>query len=211
MGYKTPTVKRNKAKIICPTFESSQFPYHSLGFKLGDPFALTYKYYASKHLSFVLDFGKPSTGLYNRYFRQKFEQSINETLDTISGNGVVTYSFHRATMDLVADAKLIYAIDASQISPGLQLYFGVGWEFKRTELKYEYFYNADPVAGEFNNEFQSVNQLRSTMGPELVFGLEYFTSKMPFAAFMEMEYFTDLQADHGWSRLQGGVGIRYVF
>jgi hypothetical protein len=28
---------------------------------------------------------------------------------------------------------------------------------------------------------------------------------------MEVEFFTDVQADPGWRRFEGGVGLRYVF
>ena len=42
-------------------------------------------------------------------------------------------------------------------------------------------------------------------------GIEYAYFNIPISAFMELEYFTDIQADPGWSRFEGGVGLRYVF
>jgi hypothetical protein len=34
---------------------------------------------------------------------------------------------------------------------------------------------------------------------------------MPISAFMEMELYTDIKIDPGWEKVQGGVGLRYVF
>jgi hypothetical protein len=71
-GYRVHQVSRSKAKIMCPIFENSQYPYQGIGVKLGDPFALTYKYYPSKHWAFALDGGKAASGLYNKYYRGLF-------------------------------------------------------------------------------------------------------------------------------------------
>jgi hypothetical protein len=49
------------------------------------------------------------------------------------------------------------------------------------------------------------------MGPQVAVGIEYSYFSIPISAFMELEYFTDIQADPGWTRLEGGVGLRYVF
>jgi hypothetical protein len=210
-GFKSPKINRKKAQTICPVFETSQFPYHALGFKLGDPFALTYKYYPTKKIAFVADVGKPSSGLYNRYYREKFTEQNNAFADTLTGNARVTYSFHRVTFDWVGELKLLYSFDVRQIFPGLQAYIGAGWEWKRSKVRYEYFYNEDPMLGDLNNEFRSVSLRRSTMGPQGVCGIEYANFNLPFSAFMEIEYFIDIQSDPGWRRVEGGVGIRYVF
>ncbi len=42
--YSVPKVSHNKARIVCPIFEESQYPYQGIGFKVGDPFALTYNF-----------------------------------------------------------------------------------------------------------------------------------------------------------------------
>jgi hypothetical protein len=211
LGYKTPKVKRKKAQTICPVFETSQFPYHALGFKLGDPFALTYKYYPNKKIAFVADLGKPSSGLYNRYYIEKFIEGQNASDDTLSGNAMVTYTFHRVTFDLIGELKLLYNFDVRQIFPGLQAYVGAGWQWRRSNIKYEYFYNENPQLGDLNNDFRSITLGRSTMGPQGVFGIEYANFQLPFSAFMEIEYFIDLQSDPGWRRVEGGVGIRSIF
>jgi hypothetical protein len=212
LGFKTPKVRRSKAKLICPIFENSQYPYHGLGLKLGDPFALTYKYYPNKRFSIAVDFGKASSGLYNRYFREKFQGYTQEGEDTLSDNSSLAYSFHHVKSDLIGELKLLYHFEADKISPGLQVYVGGGWQWKSTRLKYDYFYNRRaPGGGELINEFRTFDRQRVTMGPQVVVGIEYAYFQLPISAFMEVEYFTDIQLDPGWQRFEGGVGLRYVF
>jgi hypothetical protein len=210
-NYKAPRVRGQKAKIICPVFETSRFPYHGLGLKLGDPFGITYKYYASKRISIALDVGKASSGLYNRYFREKFPSYAHDA-DTLAENSSLTYSSHNVRLDLIAGAKILYHLEASKISPGLQFYVGGGWQWKNTKLRYNYFYNkTSPNGGDLVNEFRTFDRQRVTMGPQVVLGIEYAYFQLPVSAFMEIEFFTDVQADPGWQRFEGGVGLRYIF
>lgn len=207
LGLRTPKVRGQKAKIICPIFETSKYPYQGIGFKLGDPFAATYKFYANERFSVAVDFGKASSGLYNRYFREKFDQYAAEGADTLADNTSLTYSFHRLKRDLVFEAKALYHIRGDKISPGLQVYIGGGWEWKNSNIKYDYFYNRSST----NSDFGTLTRKRFTMGPQFVAGIEYAYFQLPLSAFMEVEFFKDLLADPGWQRFEGGVGLRYIF
>ncbi len=212
MEFRSTKVRGRKAKIVCPVFDKSEYPYHGIGFKLGDPFAATYKFYPNKKFSFALDFGKASSGLYNRYFREKFESYANEGADTLSDNSSLSYSFHRLKSDFITEAKFLYHIQADKVSPGLQIYVGAGWEWKNSNIKYDYFYNqTTPNGGELINEFRVTSRRRFTMGPQLVTGIEYSYFQLPISAFLEVEYFTDILADPGWKRFEGGLGLRYIF
>jgi hypothetical protein len=212
LGLRTPKVRGYKAKIICPIFEKSQYPYQGIGFKLGDPFAATYKFYPNERFSFAIDFGKASSGLYNSYFRDKFDEYAASAEDTLSDNSSLSYTFHRLKRDFVFEAKVLYHIKGDKISPGLQVYFGGGWEWKNASIQYDYFYNrTTPNGGELVNEFRITNRKRFTMGPQVVVGIEYAYFQLPISAFMEVEFFTDIQADPGWQRFEGGVGLRYIF
>lgn len=212
MEFKPLKVRGRKARIVCPVFDKSEYPYHGIGFKLGDPFALTYKFYPNKKFSFAIDFGKASSGLYNRYFREKFEAYAAEGADTLSDNSSLSYSFHRLKTDFITEAKLLYHLPADKISPGLQVYLGGGWEWKNSNIQYDYFYNqTTPNGGELVNEFRIISRRRFTMGPQLVAGIEYAYFQLPISAFLEVEYFTDILADPGWRRFEGGVGLRYIF
>jgi len=202
-----PRMRGAKAKTICPIFENSKYPYQGIGIKLGDPFAITYKYYFNKKIGLAVDFGKASSGLYNRYFREKFDSYV--VTDTFStSEATIQYYTHKVMSDLIGEAKLLYHVDVSKIATGLQAYVGAGWEVKNTKLQYDYTYKPSP--GD-QDKFGRFNRTRFTMGPQVVVGIEYAYFKIPISAFMELEYFTDVLADPGWSRVEGGVGLRYIF
>jgi hypothetical protein len=199
--------KSKGKKIACPVFENSKYPYHGFGFKLGDPFAFTYKFYPSKRIAFAADLGKAASSLYNRYFREKFNEYQN--YDTLSTNALVTYLSHRVKGDFIGELKMLYHFDAKGISPGLQVYVGAGWEWKNTRLSYDYLYEGSGPGSETLPGTFLVN--RATQGPQGVVGIEYSYFKLPISAFMELEYFADVQADPGWRNVEGGVGLRYIF
>lgn len=206
-NHNATRVRGAKAKTVCPIFENSKYPYHGIGIKLGDPFALTYKYYANKKFAVVVDFGKASSGLYNRYFADKFYEEI-EGKTFANGEDSVEYYTHKVKSDLIGEVKLLYHVNVEPISPGLQFYLGLGWEWKSTKIEYDYTY-MESMGGE--KKFGRINTARLTMGPQAVAGIEYAYFKIPISAFMELEYFTDIQADPGWTRFEGGVGLRYIF
>lgn len=205
-NYSATKVRGAKAKIICPVFQNSKYPYHGLGLKLGDPFALTYKYYANKNFSVVVDFGKAASGLYSKYFREQF--NVYTQADTFSSSvASLEYLTHKVKSDFITEVKALYSLDASKISPGLQVYIGGGWEWKNASLQYDYLYEN----GVNENRFGRFSRNRYTMGPQITMGIEYAYFQLPISAFMELEYFMDVQADPGWQRFEGGVGLRYVF
>jgi hypothetical protein len=195
-----------KAKIICPVFENSRYPYQGLGIKLGDPFSVTYKFYVSKKFAVGVDFGKPASSLYNRYFRGKFTQYAEA--DTIASSETgVRYLTHKVKRDLVGEFKVTYHIDAKKVSPGLVMYFGAGWQWKNTKLQYDYLYN-DATS---ENQVGHLYRKRLTMGPQVFVGIEYAYFQIPVSAFIEGEFYADMQADLGWHRFEGGLGLRYIF
>lgn len=203
-----PKVRGNKAKTVCPIFEESKYPYQGFGIKLGDPFALTYKFYANEHFAVAVDVGKASSGLYKSYFMEKFnEYIVTDTFSTAEAS--IEYYTHKVLSDIIAEAKLLYSIDVQKISPGLQVYAGIGWEFKNTKIQYDYTYSERSDGNP--DAFGRFDRVRTTMGPQVVVGIEYAHFKLPISAFMELEYFSDVMADPGWTRLEGGVGLRYIF
>lgn len=196
-------VSGQKAKIVCPVFENSKYPYQGFGFKLGDPFAFTYKYYATKNLSLVADVGRPSSALYNQYFRSKFiEYQPSDT---------VNYLSHKVNSDYVGELKILYQFNAKKVSPGLQVYVGAGWEWRATKLTYSYTTESSSTGTGGLNEIANFDARRFTQGPQAIIGIEYAYFQIPISAFMEVEYFFDVLADPGWGKVQGGVGLRYVF
>ena len=202
-------VRGNKAKIVCPVFDKSKYPYHGIGMKFGDPFAFTYKYYANKNFAVAADIGKPASGLYNRYFRERF---TSYRQDTLSQGASVRYLTHSVKSDFIGELKLLYHIDAKIISQGLQFYVGAGWEWKYSKIRYDYIYEETDITNpNGTNTIGNFTVSRFTQGPQAVIGIEYSYFQLPISAFMELEYFTDVQLDPGWSRAEGGVGLRYIF
>ena len=202
--YNQPHVSRSKAKVICPVFETSQYPYQGIGFKLGDPFALSYKFYANKNWSFAADAGKAASGLYNKYYRNAFNTYLPDSLE---GTETMQYLTHKANQDWLLETKFLYQWDASKISKGLQLYAGLGWQWRNTNLTYDYLYED----GYFESKFGKFSENRFTYGPVGLLGFEYSYFSLPLSAFIEVEWFTDVLLDPGYQRFQGGVGLRYVF
>jgi hypothetical protein len=201
-------VRGSKAKTVCPVFENSRYPFQGIGLKLGDPFAITAKYYFSKKMALAADVGKPASSLYSRYFRQEFQNyAIRDTFST--DNASLLYLTHKVKSDLVYEFKVLYHFDAKEISPGLQVYIGGGWQWKTTKIEYDYSY----ISGSPNrpDAFGKFQRTRLALGPQGVLGIEYSYFQIPISAFMELEYFTDIQADPGRSRVEGGVGLRYIF
>jgi len=203
-GYRVPNVSRAKARIMCPIFENNQYPYQGIGVKLGDPFAITYKFYPNKHWALALDAGKAASGLYNRYYRDLFTSFLPDSLE---GAETIRYLTHKATRDLFIEAKFLYQWNADKISEGLQFYVGAGWQWRSTTLEYDYLYENGP----FDSQFNKFTERRSTYGPVVLTGIEYAYFSIPISAFIEVEWFTDVLLDPGYQRFQGGIGLRYVF
>ena len=198
-NYKIPNVSRSKARNMCPIFVESDYPYQGIGMKLGDPFALTYKYYPNKHWAFAVDAGKAASGLYNKYYRNLFSSYL---MDPIGGEQS-KYLSHKVNSDWFLETKFLYQWDAEKISKGLQLYAGLGWQWKRTSLQYQYL--------DQNSQFGKLSVDRFTYGPVIALGFEYSYFSLPISSFIEIEWFTDTLLDPGYQRFQGGVGLRYVF
>jgi hypothetical protein len=202
--FDRPHVSRNKARIICPIVKASQYPYQGIGLRLGDPFALSYKFYPNKNWAFAADAGKAASGLYNKYYRNAYNTYLP---DTLTGEETLQYLTHKVTQNWVLQAKFLYQWNAEKISKGLQFYAGLGWQWRSTSITYDYLYEDGALDSKFGK--YSVN--RFTYGPIGILGFEYSYFSLPLSAFIEIEWFTDVLLDPGYQRFQGGVGLRYVF
>lgn len=204
-NYNVIKISRAKARVVCPIFEDTGYPYQGIGMKVGDPFAFTYKFYANKRFSFVADIGSSASGLYSRYYRDIFTTYTQP--DTLGPTQSVRYMTHRVRSDWVAELRVLYQTHVEKISPGLQVYFGLGWEVRDLSIHYNYFLNDGPL----ENKIESYNARRFTYGIQGTIGIEYSYFRLPLAAFMELDLYNDLLKDPGYRRVQGGVGLRYIF
>ncbi|MBL3654575.1 hypothetical protein [Fulvivirga sediminis] len=198
---------RQKARVACPVFEDSGYPYNGIGIKLGDPFALTYKLYFTKNLAMSVDFGKGASGLYSGYFRDQFE-TYTEGLDSLLDPGEgFSYLNHKVKSNWTGEVRMMYQTSLDAWVKGLQAYIGLGVEWRHTEIKYEYIWQK----GRNENEILHFDETRYALGPTGTVGLEYSYFELPIAAFIEVAGFADISEDPGYIRPQGGVGIRWVF
>jgi hypothetical protein len=199
-GYNAIRIPKSKRAIVCPIFDESGYPYTGIGIKLGDPFALTVKFYFNKHFALVADFGKSASALYSQYYTDLFDSYVPDPGDTLS------YFSHEIKSDWVCELKLLYHIDAQKLSPGLRFYTGLGLEARDLIINYQYV--TDPPA---QPDFLTTQRKRTTQGFLAIVGIEYANFSLPISAFMELEYYYDIVKDPGWTKIQGGVGLRYIF
>lgn len=203
--YKQIKISRIKAAVVCPIFEDSAYPYQGIGVKLGDPFALTYKLYPNKHWAFAIDAGKAASGLYSEHHRENF--GGNTQVDTLNQQQGISYISHTVNSEWVIEAKLLLQKDAENLTKGLQLYAGLGFQYRMLDIDYEYLLEINFT----DNEIGKINVTDETMGPTAVVGFEYAYFDLPISAFLELEGYYDIASNPGWLRFQGGVGLRYVF
>lgn len=202
-----PNSRPNKSSIVCPIFNESRYPYQGIGIKLGDPFALTYKFYASRSLALSLDVGKTASGLYSEYYSNSF---LDYMPDTLTAFQTIQQLSHKVTSNIFMEGKFLYQWDAEKISKGLQVYAGLGWQWRSANIRYDYLF-VDASPGGSGAKTGTVIHNRYTYGPVGVLGFEYAYFSIPISAFIEIEWFSDVSLDPGYNRFQGGVGLRYVF
>jgi hypothetical protein len=199
---------KTKAAIICPIFDERRYPYQGIGVKLGDPIALTYKFYATPNLALAVDAGITASSLYNNYYRTAFVDYIPDSLEA---NESMQYLSHKVTRDILLEGKFLYQWSADKLSKGLHFYAGAGWQWRNTTIHYNYLFEATPPPGNRVSQSDRLLQSRYTYGPVGIIGFEYAYFSIPISAFIEIEWFSDLGVDRGYNRFQGGVGLRYVF
>jgi len=185
--------------VICPIFHPSEYPYQGIGFRAGDPFALTYKLYATKWLAFSVDGGIAAYGLYKDRYRELYENS--------PGADSLEYLNHQVKKDMFFSGKVSFYQEGPSFLKGLDIYAGVGWQMRFSEVLYGY--NKD--IGNGIDEFGSTTKQWDYMGPEFHVGLEYSYFDLPISAFLEGNLFYDITLEPAFTKFQFGIGLRYVF
>jgi hypothetical protein len=198
--HKPAKFKGNKKmEVICPIFITSEYPYQGIGFKAGDPFALTYKVYATKWLAFSFDAGIGAYGLYKKRYADLF--------NTLPEADTLDYFNHQVKKDTHISAKVSFYGDGPRFLKGLDYYVSIGWQFRYVDIIYGY-----------NQEISQTEMLFGTFqkqvdysGPEAGIGLEYAYFDLPISAFMEINWMLDIVHQPAYIKFQGGIGMRYVF
>ena len=188
-----------KMAVICPIFHPSEYPYQGIGFRAGDPFALTYKLFVSKWLAFSIDGGIAAFGLY----KDRYEELYKATPEAED----LTYLNQQVEKDVVFSGKVSFYQEGPKFMKGLDLYAGFGWQMRFAEILYGY--NED--LGNGIEEFGTTRAQYDYMGPEVHLGIEYAYFDLPISAFLEGNVFYDITYQPTFIKFQFGIGVRYVF
>lgn len=195
--------KNRKMAVICPIFQLSEFPYQGIGIKLGDPFAVTYKFYASEKWAVGIDGGVAAWGLYNDLWVERFTQNPD--------NEGLTYVSNEIDSHITVAAKVARYSNIRGIK-GLSVYYGLGFQTQFVTVTYDVTFE-EPTQPGFPpvSRIGQVTESYQPYGPEIDLGLEYAYFDLPLTTFLEFDMFFNLEQEQPWKRFQGGIGIRYVF
>lgn len=188
-----------KMKQICPGFVPNEFPYQGIGIKIGDPFAVTYKLYVSSHLAVGIDAGLGAHGLYKERYGSLFNNFPES--DTIE------YFNHTVDKDTYVAARVSYYNQAPAFLKGIDYYVSFGWQFRYVNITYGY----NEEIGLSETIFGTFSKQIDYMGPEFGIGVEYSYFDLPLSAFFELYGMYDIINKPEYFKIQGGVGLRYIF
>jgi hypothetical protein len=198
--HKPAKFKTNKQlSIICPIFVPSEYPYQGIGIKLGDPFAITYKLYATEWLAFSIDGGIAAFGLYKDRYSELFSE--------VPGTDSFEYFNHYVKKDTYVAAKVSFYNEGPKFLKGLDYYVSLGWQMRYVDI--EYGYNEEVSVTE--DKFGTLDATLDYMGPEVGLGVEYSYFNLPLSAFIEINWFYDIVYAPSPIKFQAGIGVRYVF
>ncbi|MFT4854718.1 MAG: hypothetical protein ACI8YP_000410 [Algoriphagus sp.] len=180
----------------------SQAQERSVGLRLGEPFAITFKDFISDEFSFEVMLGSGSVNG-NSYYQRDFENN--------PPNSSAFYISHGAKKGISLNGRIAYNEDITDIfsiEQGYLLgYGGAGVQFRTTQVTYNYSsdnpQNSSPILQEVRTNVD--------FGPEAFVGAEYYFSDLPLNIFIEAGLFLELLDRVGHIKGQGGIGIRYIF
>jgi hypothetical protein len=186
------------AFAIFPLFVFAQ--EGGIGLRLGEPFSITYKTFIDDNISLEGMIGRsgPNSG---QYYQRDFDNNRP------SPNSF--YLGHSTSNSWSINFRGAYHEDFTSefnIGSGYLLgYAGVGVQLRSILVDYAYTDTSiSPVA---------LRETRRNMdlGPEIFTGAEYYFDEAPISVFGEVGFFMELLDRFGHFRLQGAVGVRYLF
>jgi len=198
--HKPAKFKTNKkAAVICPTFVPSEYPYQGIGFKIGDPFAITYKLYATETFAFAIDGGIAAYGLYKDRYTKLF--------NTLPEADTISYINHEVKQDTHLSAKFSIYNFGPKFSK-LDYYVSVGWQFRYLQILYGF----NQTISVTEEKYGSFTKTLDYNGPEAGIGIEYSYFDLPLSAFVEAIWMYDMTHPEPMEiNFQAGIGLRYIF
>ena len=175
-----------------------------IGLRLGEPFSVTFKKFVDDRFAFEGMVGRAGANS-SRYYIRSFDNNRP------SPNAF--YASHAASSALSLNFRASLHEDISDyfdISQGYLLaYAGLGVQLRSVRVDYAY---TDPaiIVGSLPPVLRE-NRTNLDLGPEVFGGAEYYFDDLPISVFGELGMFMELVDRIGHLRLQGAIGIRYLF
>lgn len=172
----------------------------SVGLRLGDPLSLSYRTFLDDRISIEAMIGRG--GLNGpQYYRRIFENNP-PTPDSF-------YLGHSVTGNLALNFRGAIHEDLSDeigITEGRLIGFlGAGIQMRTNTLDFSYSNATMPPVPLMER------RTNFDLGPEAFGGGEYYFQDLPMSVFLEVGVFLELLDRFGHLRLQGAIGVRYLF
>jgi hypothetical protein len=185
--------------LLSPLFIQAQ--ESGLGIRLGEPLSITYKHFLDDRISIEGMFGRAGANSVP-YYQRSFENR--------RPNPNAFYAGHTISSPLSVQVRVAMHEDITDyldINQGYLLgYAGVGAQIRSVNVSYNYTIPSSSNSAIFRDSRKNID-----FGPEIFAGTEYYFDELPINIFAEVGLFTELIDRFAHFRLQGGIGIRYIF
>lgn len=175
----------------------------SVGFRIGDPFGLSIKKYTGDK-AFELNIGRSfyyNNGAY-RYGKYKYDEYFYKKYS--KNTYVLTKNYIITTAPITTQLNFMKQKELNGLE-GLELYFGLGGQFRFFNVQYENVYNNS------TNEFEHIRIMQIDAGIDGFLGAEYSFQEIPLTIFADFGMFLEIYDVPFWPWMQGGFGVRYNF
>ncbi|EKB47383.1 hypothetical protein [Cecembia lonarensis] len=171
-----------------------------IGLRLGEPFSITYKKFIDDQFAIEGLFGRAGANS-----AQYYSRSFDNNRPTPNA----FYAGHSVSNVLSFNLRGIYHEDLSDelnIDIGYLLgYVGIGAQLRSARVNYAY------TDATISTVILRDNRRNLDFGPEIFAGGEYYFDELPISVFTEIGLFMELIDRFGHLRLQGAIGVRYLF
>ncbi len=175
---------------------------YEVGLRLGEPYGITFKTPIQQNYSAEVIIGRGSSNAM-QYYRRSFEN--NRPVSSALYDGQQVSGAFSAQLRMFHEKSLNAEFDIAE--GNLMGYFGAGAQFRRVSVTYFYHTpNAVEGVGDFRESRSNVD-----FGPEGFIGSSYYFETLPLGVFAELGLFMELLDRFGHLKVQGAVGVRYVF
>ncbi|GGZ34001.1 hypothetical protein GCM10007049_29150 [Echinicola pacifica] len=172
----------------------------AVGLRIGEPLSITYRTWLEDKVSIEAMFGRGSANS-SAYYRNVFNNNKP------SPNAL--YVNENSSGGVSINARVAYHQDITaefDITEGkLMAYGGAGLQLR--SIRVEYAYEESPTMQTLRYESKS----NIDLGPEVFGGGEYYFEDWPVSVYGELGLLLELVDRPGHVKMQGGIGVRYLF